>query len=467
MGQYQHRTYRSITMLRGGLVSLIYRKTAGVSLRDVDPATSMTLMSADMERIVQGWQTMHEIWANAAEVGIAIYLLERQLGVACVIPVAVSIRKLCFCFPPVPLSFLFVCLFVHWLNGAVSLLGSLFAMNFIMSRQAMWLEAIEKRISATSAMLSSMKGVKMCGLQDTLLASLQQLRVDELRISKRFRKLIIWNMVFAYFTQVFAPVLTFTVFTVRARDNGDGTLDTARVFTSLSLFALLSEPLSSLVMALATYLGAVGSFVRIQKFLQSDERADMRSSLSLYNNNHSDPDDLSSSSSNEKLARFIDKSASDAITVRDADFGWDADKEPLLRGINVIVPWHKLTMVVGPVGCGKSTLLQAVLGEVPTLNSHHHSEGGVRLGSLSIAYCAQNPWHMNGTVREAIVGCEKYEEKWYHRVVQACALQRDFRELPMGDSSRIGSGGVALSGGQSQRIVSFLFSNQSCQNAVD
>jgi hypothetical protein len=76
------------------------------------------------------------------------------------------------------------------------LLGSIFAMNFIMSRQAMWLEAIEKRISATSAMLSSMKGVKMCGLKDTLLSSLQQLRVDELRISKRFRRLIIWNMVF-------------------------------------------------------------------------------------------------------------------------------------------------------------------------------------------------------------------------------------------------------------------------------
>ena len=76
------------------------------------------------------------------------------------------------------------------------MLGSIFAMNFIMSRQAMWLEAIEKRISATSAMLASMKGVKMCGLKDTLLVSLQKLRVDELRVSKKFRKLIIWNMVF-------------------------------------------------------------------------------------------------------------------------------------------------------------------------------------------------------------------------------------------------------------------------------
>jgi hypothetical protein len=93
MGQYQHRTYRTITMVRGGLVSIIYRKTAKVSLKDLDPATSMTVMSADIERIIQGWQSMHEIWACIIEVGIAIYLLERQLGVACVVPVVVSIGK--------------------------------------------------------------------------------------------------------------------------------------------------------------------------------------------------------------------------------------------------------------------------------------------------------------------------------------------------------------------------------------
>lgn len=74
--------------------------------------------------------------------------------------------------------------------------GSIVAMNFIMSRQAMWLEAIEKRISATSVMLGSMKGIKMSGLKQTIFDNLQHLRVEELRISKRFRKLLIWNMMF-------------------------------------------------------------------------------------------------------------------------------------------------------------------------------------------------------------------------------------------------------------------------------
>ncbi len=80
-------------MVRGGVVSMLYQKATDLSLKDVDPAASLTLMSADIERIVQGCQSMNEIWANSIEVAIAIFLLERQLGVSCVIPIAVSICK--------------------------------------------------------------------------------------------------------------------------------------------------------------------------------------------------------------------------------------------------------------------------------------------------------------------------------------------------------------------------------------
>lgn len=92
-GQYQHLTYRFITMMRGGLISMLYGKATDIALTDVDPASSITLMSADIERIVTGFQTGHEIWANTLEVGLAIYLLERQLGVACAIPIGVAVGK--------------------------------------------------------------------------------------------------------------------------------------------------------------------------------------------------------------------------------------------------------------------------------------------------------------------------------------------------------------------------------------
>lgn len=91
MGLYQHLTYRAITMARGGLISMLSRKATELSICDIDPAASLTLMSADIERIVQGWQTAHEIWANTCEIATGIVLLEGQLGVACVVPIAVSV----------------------------------------------------------------------------------------------------------------------------------------------------------------------------------------------------------------------------------------------------------------------------------------------------------------------------------------------------------------------------------------
>lgn len=90
-GQYQHLTYRAITMARGGLVSMMFAKTALVKANGADPASSLTLMSADIERITNGWQTMHECWANVIEITLAIYLLGRQLGGACGIPIGVAI----------------------------------------------------------------------------------------------------------------------------------------------------------------------------------------------------------------------------------------------------------------------------------------------------------------------------------------------------------------------------------------
>ena len=40
----------------------------------------------------------------------------------------------------------------------------------------------------------------------------------------------------------------------------------------------------------------------------------------------------------------------------------------------------------------------------------------------------------------------------YYRVLRAAALEQDFKQLPQGDSSIIGEGGISLSGGQKARV---------------
>jgi len=247
------------------------------------------------------------------------------------------------------------------------------------------------------------------------------------------------------------------------------------------------------MMSLAMFVGAIGCFKRIQEFLDvapcEDTRSQpgyfeepLRDTSGISSGTNSDtssqrtslsiPSRLSGKSSSlslldrsiassstlaaqktgqsvEKrtLANFYQFSRSEAVTIMDGKFGWDTEKEPLLRGINIRIARTKLTMIVGPVGSGKSTLLKGMLGELPL------SEGTVELSSLRVAFCDQTPWHMNGTIRESIVGASQFDEKWYKSVIRACALEEDLSQAANGDHSKIGSKGITLSGGQSQRIV--------------
>ena len=262
-------------------------------------------------------------------------------------------------------------------------------------------------------------------------------------------------------TPVIAPVLTFAVFSILARRSGSGTtLDTTRVYTSLTLFALLQEPLSSFIMSLSTFIGSVGCFTRIQAFLETDVRVDSRikpteyredsypssQTLSVSQGSDIKVEEITFKTTEKQTAAFL--SDFDAITVQNGSFGWETEIAPLLSGINITVPRGKLTMLVGPVGCGKSTLLKALLGEVALM------DGAIHVSTSEIAYCDQTPWHMNGNVQQSIVAVSELDERWYMSVIRACALDEDLRQLPRGDQTMIGSKGIALSGGQSQRIVS-------------
>ena len=81
-------------MVRGALVNAVFRKTTEISITSLDNSAAVTLMSTDVERIVQGLRNLNEFWAGIVQVVVATYLLERELGVACVAPVAVSLGML-------------------------------------------------------------------------------------------------------------------------------------------------------------------------------------------------------------------------------------------------------------------------------------------------------------------------------------------------------------------------------------
>lgn len=130
-------------------------------------------------------------------------------------------------------------------------------------------------------------------------------------------------------------------------------------------------------------------------------------------------------------------------------YRWTAEAEPVIDIAEFNVPRHKFTVVLGPVGCGKSTLLKSLLGELSSF------EGTIRTAYSGVAYCDQAPWIPNDTVRNVILGGGELDEFWYRRVTKAAELDHDFTTWPRGDETLTASKGLAMSGGQKQRLVSF------------
>lgn len=86
---YEHKSYRAMAMMRSSIVGLLYQKTLRLRTAAVAEFSGapVTLMSADVERIGIGLSSMHDSWASLIEVGLAIWILEMNLGIPILAPV--------------------------------------------------------------------------------------------------------------------------------------------------------------------------------------------------------------------------------------------------------------------------------------------------------------------------------------------------------------------------------------------
>lgn len=75
-----------MTSFRGAAVSIIYVKLLSLHEGDYEDSSAVTLMSTDVDRIAACLIDLYESWARVLEVGIGIYLLARQMGWVCVMP---------------------------------------------------------------------------------------------------------------------------------------------------------------------------------------------------------------------------------------------------------------------------------------------------------------------------------------------------------------------------------------------
>ena len=124
-----------------------------------------------------------------------------------------------------------------------------------------------------------------------------------------------------------------------------------------------------------------------------------------------------------------------------------------IRDSSLSVAANEMVAVSGTVGSGKSTLLAACWGESLVLDGSVHA-------SRDLGIVLQRPFVVAATVEENILMGRDLdlmgrpaEDGRLQRIVEACALVEDLKQLPHGLQTQIGERGVTLSGGQQQRIA--------------
>ncbi|KAL5384917.1 hypothetical protein DPSP01_005024 [Paraphaeosphaeria sporulosa] len=400
---------RFMTKLRGCLISALYDKTLHTSSKDVDLGSATVLMNVDVDKILQASKQINEVWAAFVVSGVAMYIMYTHLGVAFVAP--------------------FLTMLIA--TGVTTMLGAM-----MRNRMSLYAAATERRITAIAYVVGNMKGVRMLGLSETVFQMLTKLRHAEVDASIYFRKAIVWITLISNVMFQLTTLTTYVTFAIITLAKGNGTtLDMNRLYGSLSALKLFTTPFGMVLQILPQIQTGIASLERVEKFLfgqvvPSEDRDASGPSLS--------GNDM------ELLPLTAHREGGHVLSLRNATFA--IDSQPLLFDLTTNFSANTFTMIVGKVGSGKSVLLRSLVGETDL------SRGQFQHSRLGSAFCDQQVWLRNATVRENIVGEDALDESWYQKVLWACGLLQDLQVMKGGDSTAIGSKGISLSGGQKNRM---------------
>ncbi|KAG0332063.1 hypothetical protein BG004_001399, partial [Podila humilis] len=432
--QFQKRMTETALKIRGGLISMIYRKSLVLSpaaRNNTGEATNH--MSTDVERWLEdfGWMTH---WITIpVQIVICTAMLYQTLGWSCfcgILCIVISI--------PVQDR---VCVFLDKAKDDK-------------------LEAMDRRIQLMTEILANIKIIKLYAYESPFSSRVTSFRDKELAIMRKSGIVeALLSLVYTCFPYLMA-FISFAVYaTVGGPDFGPGEITTQVIFVSLALFGLLHYPVGAMSMVMESTISLRVGTRRIGKFLLKEE-------IDPRNIEHEPylPKDPSAPVIAIENATFAWKSETETTQQTDdnEDEGEDQDEptettallssdiseptnEPTLFYINIEIARGHLTAIVGRVGQGKSSLLSALIGDMDK------RQGQAKICG-SIAYVPQQAWIINGTVQENIVFGKLFDKERYDNILFASGLLPDLEILAAGDQTEIGERGINLSGGQKQRL---------------
>jgi len=423
----------------------------------------LSYMQIDAAKFGDAAPYLHLVWSAPFQIAIAMYLLYSMLGVAGFVGLAVMVVLI-----PVNVR--------------------------VASRTAVYtkwtMAARDKRVKFTNEVLQGIRILKLFAWERAFLAETRAKRQEELKAifsGALFGTIatFLWGA-----TPIFVTLATFILY---ANIPSNPPLTPSTAYASLAVFNLLRFPLNSVNTTINRIIDLTVVSRRLSRFMAVKEAhigsldvppADDSNVSPLLiegyfrSEQRAGPADVSIEISrgvfnwpavkvdSAKAAPFATTSAAPAkarglpffrkggraaeraaiMPSADGAEEGEAEEPPTLSGVNISLKQGQVLGLHGPVGCGKTSLLSAIIGEIPRVSGRVAVKG-------SLAYCAQEPWIQNMSVRENILFGLPYDEARYKKVLFACALETDLDHLPNGDLSEIGERGINLSGGQKARIA--------------
>lgn len=323
------------------------------------------------------------------------------------------------------------------------------------------LKFTDKRLSFAKEVLQGIKIIKFYAWEQPAVEKLEKLRERELSYLLKTSYLRAFMLPIALVIPNVASVMAFTVYLL----TNDG-ITPAEAFTVVSLFVIIRSPFVTFPLAISTFTQAYVSFKRIATFL-------LLTTLPK--------DNLLQDTGKPSFGDIKSVKTETVLEMKNACFRWPKTqdqstetkvkkenesndlelknelsgkemKQPFeLKDITFSVKKGELVVIVGRVGSGKSSLCSAILEEMP-LVSAKTSISKDELIFKKVAYCEQQPFIINATVKANILFHRRLSEDFYKKTVRSSCLISDLQIFPAQDMTEIGERGVTLSGGQKSRI---------------
>lgn len=171
------------------------------------------------------------------------------------------------------------------------------------------------------------------------------------------------------------------------------------------------------------------------------------------------------------------------INIKNVSFSYSGSpREYVLRGINIKIPEHKVTAIVGKSGSGKTTIMKLLQG------FYEPQEGVISIGDVPLNMINPHLWRykigsvmqdgyiFSDTIANNIaIGKDEIDKDRLMLAAKIANIDDFIEKLPLGFNTKIGMEGIGISQGQRQRILiaravyknpEFLFFDEAT-NALD